>query len=189
MFLGFGHRQLDFDRLLSSMEFLDSQTRRLANRKRQILWRSNLAFAVAEQQIPRPYPRTVGRTTVMHILKHPAFTPVPSNGLHGCIDGVPSRDVSHSGMSEARMASFKLSHETLNFLLECLRVCGRENLVPTVFSERVPIHSIQGGIEVLGFHQAADFVENLRALFESQVHCCLIPTGVEASPTAMNAAQ
>jgi hypothetical protein len=48
MFFGFGHRQLDFDRLLSSMEFLDSQTRRLANRKRQILWRSHLAVAVAE---------------------------------------------------------------------------------------------------------------------------------------------
>ena len=42
---------------------------------------------------------------------------------------------------------------------------------------------------MLGFHQAADLVENLRALFESQIHCCLIPIGVEASPTAMNAAQ
>jgi hypothetical protein len=125
----------------------------------------------------------------VHILKHPAFTPVRFDALHGRIDGVPSRDVSHSGMSEARMASFKLSHETLNFLLECLRLRGRENLVPTVLSQRIPIHSIHGGIEVLGFYQAADFVENLRALFESQVHFCLISTGVETSPTAMNAAQ
>jgi hypothetical protein len=103
----------------------------------------------------------------VHILKHPAFTPVRSDTMQGCIDGVPGRDVSHSGMSEARVASFKLSHETLNFLLECLWVRGRENLVPTVFSQRVPIHSIQRRIEVLGFHQATDLVENLGALFES----------------------
>jgi hypothetical protein len=126
---------------------------------------------------------------LVHILKHPTLTPVHRDALHGCIDGVPSRDVSHSGMSEARVASLKLSHETLNFLLESLRFRGRENAVATVLCQRVPIHSIHGGIEVLGFYQAADFVENLRALFESQVHCCLIPTGVEASPTAMNAAQ
>jgi hypothetical protein len=101
----------------------------------------------------------------VHILKHPAFTPVRFDALHGRIDGVPSRDVSHSGMSEACMAGFKLSHETLNFLFECLGVCGRKNLVPTVFSQRVPIHSIHRGIEVLGFHQATNFVENLCALF------------------------
>jgi hypothetical protein len=103
----------------------------------------------------------------MHILKHPAFTPVHSDALHGCIDGVPSRDISHSGMSEARVASFEFSHQTLNFLLECLRFRGRENLVPTVLSQSVPIHSIHRGIEVLGFHQATDLVENLGALFES----------------------
>jgi len=56
-------------------------------------------------------------------------------------------------MSEARVASFKLSNETLNLLLECLRFCGRENLVPTVLSQRIPIHSIHGGIEVLGFYK------------------------------------
>jgi hypothetical protein len=101
----------------------------------------------------------------VYILKHPALTAVHSDALHGCIDGVPSRDVSHSSMSEASVASFKLSNETLNFLLECVRFHGRENLVPTVLCQRVPIHSIHRGIEVLGFHQATNFVENLCALF------------------------
>src|SRR5208283_5433721 len=112
-------------------------------------WRSNVPLTVAEQQISRPYPCQVRWTTLMHILKHPAFTPVHSDALHGCIDGVPSGYVSHSGMAEARVAGFKLSHETLNFLLECLRLRGPENLVPTILCQRVPIHSIQGGIEML----------------------------------------
>src|SRR5450755_1128596 len=129
--------------------------------------RSNFPVTVAEQQISGPYPRGMGWASLVHILKHPAFAPVDVDALHGCIDGVPSRDVSHSGMSEARVASFKLSHETLNFLLECLRFRGSENLVPTVLSQRVPIHSVHRGIEVLGFHQATDLVENLGALFES----------------------
>ena len=42
---------------------------------------------------------------------------------------------------------------------------------------------------MLCLHQSADFVENLRAFVESQIHCCLMPIGVEVSPTAMNAAQ
>src|ERR1035441_3854628 len=103
--------------------------------------RSNFPLTVAEQQISGPYPRGIGWASLVHILKHPAFAPVHSDALHGCIDGVPSGDVSHSGMSEARVASFKLTHEILNFLLECLRFRGRENLVPTVLYQRIPIRS------------------------------------------------
>jgi hypothetical protein len=101
----------------------------------------------------------------VHILKHPALIPVHGDALHGCIDGVPRRNVSHSGVSESRVTSFELGYETLNFLLECLGFRGRQNVVPTVFRQRVPIRSIHGRIEVLGFHQAADLVENLCALF------------------------
>jgi len=107
----------------------------------------------------------MGWASWVHILKHPTLIPVHGYALHGCIDGVPRRDVSHSGVSESRVTSFELGYETLNFLLECLGFCGRQNLVATVLSQRVPIHSVHGRIEVLGFHQATDLVENVGALF------------------------
>jgi hypothetical protein len=79
----------------------------------ELLGRSDtglITLTVAEQQISRPYPRRIGWTSLVHILKHPALTPVHSDALHGCIDGVPSRDVSHSGMSETGVAGFELGH-------------------------------------------------------------------------------
>ena len=62
----------------------------------------------------------------MHILKHPAFAPVHRDALHGCIDSIPSRDVSHSGVSETGVAGFELGYQFLNFLLEYLRQRPRE---------------------------------------------------------------
>jgi hypothetical protein len=56
----------------------------------------------------------------VHILKHPALIPVHGDALHGCIDGVPRRDVSHSDMSETGVAGFELGQEIPNFVLERL---------------------------------------------------------------------
>jgi hypothetical protein len=101
----------------------------------------------------------------VHILKHPALIPVHGDALHGCINGVPRRDLLHSGVSETGVAGFELGQEMLNFILECLWVGAGENLVATVLSQRIPIHSAHGRVEVFGFHQATDLVENLCALF------------------------
>jgi hypothetical protein len=44
------------------------------------------------------------------------------------------------------------------------------------------------GIDMLGFHQAADLVENFLPSSMFQIHCCLALIGPAVSPTVMNAA-
>jgi len=77
----------------------------------------------------------------------------------------------------------------VGLLFEDLWVGTRKDLISAIPSQRIPIHAVHSGIKVLGSDKAADLVENLCALVESQIHCCLMPIGVEVSPTAMNAAQ
>jgi hypothetical protein len=94
----------------------------------------------------------------MHILKHPAFTPVNGNALHGCVDGVPSGYISHSGMSEAGVAGLKLGNGSVDFALERFWFGASQNLIPPAPSQSIPIHSIHARIEMFGLHQAADSV-------------------------------
>ena len=125
----------------------------------------------------------------MHILKHPALGSVDRNTLHSCIDCVPRGYISHASMSEPGVAGLKLGHQPVDFLLECLWFVAAKDLIPSTPSECRPIHTTHAGIEVLRLHQTADLVENFRAFMQTQIHCCLIPIGVDTSPTATNAAQ
>jgi hypothetical protein len=102
----------------------------------------------------------------MHVLEHPPFAAIDSNPLHGCIDRVPSRYVPHAGVSKSGMAGLKLGYQPVDFLLKGLWFGTRKDLLPSALNQRLPVHSIHGGIEMLGLHQSADLVENLRALFK-----------------------
>jgi len=55
------------------------------------------------------------------------------------------------------------------------------DLVPALPNQSIPVHAVHSGIEVFGSYKAADLVENLCSLVESQIHSCLIPIGVEVS--------
>ncbi len=67
--------------------------------------RSRLPSDKSPGRIPR-----IGWASWVHILKHPAITPVHGDALHRCIDSIPSRDVSHSCMSETGVAGLELGH-------------------------------------------------------------------------------
>ena len=125
----------------------------------------------------------------MYVLKHPAFTSVHADSLQSRVDRVASRNVSHPCMAKAGVASLEFCHEFVDLVLEDLGVGTRQDLIPAIASQSIPIHAVHSGIEVFGSHKTADLVENLCALVESQIHCCLIPIGVDVSPTVMNAAQ
>ena len=92
-------------------------------------------------------------------------------------------------MTKAGVASLKLCYSFVDLFLEDLRVGRRDDLVPALPNQSTPIDAVHSGIEVLGCYESADLVENLCAVVEGQIHCCLIPIGVEVSPTVMNAAQ
>src|ERR1035441_727658 len=125
----------------------------------------------------------------MHVLKHPALTSVYADALQSRVDRVASWNIPHPRMAKAGVAGLEFGNQLVDFFLEPLRFGVSKNLIPPAPSQSVPIHSIHAWIEMLGLYQSADFVENLRAFVESQIHCCLMPIGVEVSPTAMNAAQ
>jgi hypothetical protein len=102
----------------------------------------------------------------MHVPEHPPFAAIDSDPLHGCIDRVPSGYVPHAGVSKSGMAGLKLCHQPVDFILKALWFGTRQNLLPSTLSQRLPVHAIHGGIEMLGLHQSADLVENLRALLK-----------------------
>src|SRR3974390_2492303 len=144
---------------------------------------------MAEQQVDGAYSRQVCRAAPMHILEHPALGSVHPEPVQGCVDGMPRRYVACPSVPESGVAPLWFRPALVDFLLESVRFLARENLVAPVPGKGLPIHPIHRGIEVLGFHQTADFVEDLRSLFHCQIHCSLILTGAEASPIAANAAQ
>ena len=102
---------------------------------------------------------------------------------------MPRRYVLHPGMPEPRVAGLEFCYQLMDFLLECLSPIARKDLIPSALNQGLPIHPIHCRVEMFGFHQPADLVENLLAFVQSQIHCSLILIGVDASPIATNAAQ
>jgi len=92
-------------------------------------------------------------------------------------------------MAKAGVAGLEFSHQSVDLLLEDLWVGTRQDRIPPFAGQSIPIRAVQAGIEMLGSYKTIDLVENFRAFVESQLHCGLIPIGVEVSPTVMNAAQ
>ena len=99
------------------------------------------------------------------------------------------RYVSHPGVPEPGVAGLEFCYQPIDFLLECFGLVTCEDLISSAPNQGIPIHPVHRGIEMLGFHQPADLVENLRAFVQSQIHCSLILIGVDASPIATNPAQ
>jgi hypothetical protein len=125
----------------------------------------------------------------MDVLKHPALTSVCPEALKSRVNGVACGNVSHSSVPKSGVAGFQLGHQFMDFFLEDLWVGTRQDLISAIASQGVPIHTVHSGIEMFGRYQPANFIENLCAVVESQIHRCLIPIGLEVSPTGMNAAQ
>src|SRR5580658_9758254 len=125
----------------------------------------------------------------MDVLEHPALTSVHADALQSRVDCVACGNIPHPRMAEASVTGLQFRYQFVNLFLKDFRVGAREYLIPAISDQCIPIHAVHSGIEMLCLHQSADFVENLRAFVESEIHCRLTLIGIEVSPTAMNAAQ
>src|SRR5271157_2894126 len=129
----------------------------------QLLWRTNLSLAGSEQQVPRPYPSQVSRATSVYILKHPAFGSVHRDAVQSRIDSMARRNVPHPGVPESGVAGLEFCYQPIDFLLECFGIVTCDYLISAAPNQGIPIRPVHRGIEMLGFHQPADLVKDLRA--------------------------
>src|SRR5262249_55493701 len=113
---------------------------------------------------------------------------VHAEAVQSRIDRVAGGDIAHSGVSESSVARLQFCHKLVDFFLKRLRLFASKDLLSSSLGPTFPIHPLHSRIEMLGFNEPADLVENFRTFVESQIHF-VIPIGVEVSPTVMNAAQ
>src|SRR5581483_10422876 len=107
-------------------------------------------------------------SSLMYILKHPAFCSIHSDTLQSSVYRVARGDVPHSRVAKPRMAGLQLSNEPMNFLLESRWIGASQDLLLTALSKRVPVHAVHAWIEMFLLHQMKDLVKDLCALVESQ---------------------
>ncbi len=87
------------------------------------------------------------------------------------------------------LSSMQLFNEQVRRVANGKRQIVRWPNFPSTLGQRSPVHSVHARTEMLGRHQPAELVEYFCAFVEGQVHCVLIPMGVDVSPIAINAAQ
>ena len=110
MLLGFGHRQLNVDLLLSALEFFNKKICSFTDGKPQVVWWLNLSSATFEQEIAGAYARRECRTSFMDVLKHPSLTSIHSDALQSRVNGVTCRNIPHPRMAKAGVASLELGY-------------------------------------------------------------------------------
>src|SRR5260370_6024593 len=103
MFFGFRSGNLQGVENLCSIWFAHNDSHSSRHRENEFRRRFQAAICYLEEEIPRPYSRSVRRASHMDVLKHPKGFSIDSLPVECSVDCVPSLDTTRVLVKEASM--------------------------------------------------------------------------------------
>src|SRR6266436_729267 len=125
----FGFRGWDLQGVenLCSVWFANNDSHSSRHWENEFRRRFQAAICYLEEEIARPYSRSVRRASHMDVLKHPKVLSIDSLPVECSVDCVPSWNTTRVLVKEASMGRLQLRYEVVHLSLENIRALGIKN--------------------------------------------------------------